>query len=261
LDDLDDLDDETVDDDTARALNALNAAFYREHGADFSAHRTRPWRGWTRLLDWIPESEAGLQVLDVGCGNGRFGRFLADHRRLGLYVGVDASEPLLAIAQEASPPLPCPCRFECRDFVERRPDEALPRGDFDLVVLFGVLHGVPGRERRRALLEASSARLAPGGLLAFTCWGFAQDARLAGRIASWERSPVPVDPLRLEPGDHLLPWGDSGQVLRYGASVDAEQRAWLTSRLAAEPVAEFAEDGPGGDLNHYTVLRAPRDPR
>jgi SAM-dependent methyltransferase len=245
-----------VNDETARALNALNTAFYREHGEDFSAKRTRPWEGWLRLLHWIPGSPQRL--LDVGCGNGRFGRFLAEHRTLARYTGVDASEPLLAIAAASAPP--APCGFETTDFVATPPDEALPPGPFDLAVLFGVLHGVPGRERRRALLEAVAARLAPGGLLAFTCWNFAADARLAGRIVPWERAPSRIDVADLDPGDHLLPWGDGALVFRYSATVGPEERAWLTSRLPVDPVpvAEFAEDGPAGDLNHYTLLRVCR---
>jgi len=99
-------------------------------------------------------------------------------------VGVDASEPLLVIAREQAPDAD-DCRFLSADFDATPPEQALPApplAPFDLAVLFGVLHGVPGRERRRALLEAVCRRLAPGGLLAFTCWRFADDARLAGRI-------------------------------------------------------------------------------
>lgn len=246
-----------MDDATARALNELNLAFYREHGAAFSAKRSRPWRGWSRLLDGIPEAPQGLRVLDVGCGNARFGRFLAGHRRLACYVGVDASDPLLAIARAQAPPADV-CHFLRADFVATPPEQALPDAPpapFDLAVLFGVLHGVPGRERRRALLDALCRRLAPGGLLAFTCWGFAEDARLSGRIVPWERAPVAIDASQLDAGDHLLPWGADGSVVRYSATVDAQERDWLVSGLPLERVAEFAEDGPGKDLNHYTLLR------
>jgi SAM-dependent methyltransferase len=252
-----------MDDETARALNDLNLGFYRDHAAEFSASRARPWRGWNRLLAWIPDT-GGLSLLDVGCGNGRFGRFLAGHRALARYVGVDASAPLLAIARADAPAAAHVDWIEA-DFVVAPPDRVLPAGRFDLAVLFGVLHGVPGRERRRALLEAVATRLAPGGLLAFTCFRFAEDARLAGRSLPWDRARAAlpgcaIDPSRLDPGDHLLPWGADPCVLRYGASIDDGERAWLASDLPLEPVAEFRDDGATTALNHYVLLRKPPAP-
>jgi SAM-dependent methyltransferase len=252
-----------MDDETARALNELNVAFYRDHAAEFSASRARPWRGWERLLAWLPDTGAPVSLLDVGCGNGRFGRFLARHRVLARYAGVDASPPLLAIAR-ADPPAAARLDWTLADFVAAPPDRVLPEGGFDLAVLFGVLHGVPGRERRRALLAAMAARLAPGGLLVFTCFRFAEDARLAGRIVPWESAREalahPIDPARLDPGDHLLPWGDDPCVLRYGASIGEAERAWLVSGLPVDPVAEFRDEGPGAALNQYAVLRRAPDP-
>ena len=244
-----------MDDATASALNTLNLAFYREHGAAFSAKRERPWRGWSKLLDWVP-GEGRLRVLDVGCGNARFGRFLAEHRSPERYTGVDASEPLLAIARQAAP-MAAKCDFQLADFVSTSPERALPGGPFDLAVLFGVLHGVPGRERRRALLEAVTKRVTLGGRVVFTCWNFTEDRRLASRIVPWDRAPaeLALDRRELGPDDHLLPWGEHGRVLRYAATVGPAERAWLTAELPVEVVAEFADDGPGRDLNRYTVLR------
>ena len=144
---------------TAQALAAINRDFYRDHAADFSAKRTVPWQGWERLVTALRSTPGSdpLRVLDVGCGNGRFARYLARElapRALAL-CGVDASEPLLEAARAAGPP---GARWQRGDVVAD-PD-ALPAGPFDLVALFAVIHGVPGRERRRALLAACSSRVA-----------------------------------------------------------------------------------------------------
>lgn len=254
-----------MDDATARALNALNLAFYRQHADDFSAKRERPWPGWTRLLDHLPDTP--LRVLDLGCGNGRFGRFLAARRRIAHYTGVDASEPLLDIAR-AGPPAAGRVDWVAGDLVEA-PERARDRAiaaqgtaaaGYDLVALFGVLHGVPGERRRRTLLEAAARALAPGGLLVFTCWDFAADPRIAGRLLpreAWADLQPPIDADGLGPADHLLPWGDASGAVRYVAAVDAAERARLLRGLPVAMLARFVDDGPERSLNHYTVAAAP----
>jgi SAM-dependent methyltransferase len=160
---------ETVD-----ALRAVNRRFYRERASEFSRSRERPWRGWEEILARAGELlPAHPRVLDVGCGNGRFARFLEE--RLGKafdYCGVDESPLGLAEARR---------RLADRDnraFVEADFLEGpLPKGEFDLLVLFGVLHHVPGRENRIGLLKRLSTLLAPGGLLAFSLWRFAHHPR------------------------------------------------------------------------------------
>src|SRR5215470_16260923 len=91
-----------MDEATIRALNAINRRFYETVVADFDSTRQMPWEGWERIVPLL-QSSALLSVLDVGCGNGRFGRFLAD--RLGKdrlkYVGLDSSAALLERAKIA----------------------------------------------------------------------------------------------------------------------------------------------------------------
>lgn len=246
-----------------RELNAINRRFYSEHARAFGATREDPWPGWERLWEIVvAEGLAdGLEVLDVGCGNGRFGRLLAA-RVPGLrYCGVDASAELLAAAREKGGLGEAP-ELRLLDFVEQPLARALaPQPGarrFSLVTLFGVLHHVPGEARRRQLVAEALSLLRPGGLLCATLWRFHAFARFRERIVPWEEhnrtAETPIDPAQLERGDHLLRWGE-GEGVRYCHFADEAEVARLLTGLPAERVADFESDGREGTLNRYLVLR------
>jgi SAM-dependent methyltransferase len=252
--------DETLDAKTVRLLNAINRSFYREQAAEFSATRESPWPGWTRLLEVVGDGaeESPLEVLDVGCGNGRFAAFLAARGVAFRYLGIDASAPLLEHARARLLP-PGSATWRRVDFLEEPPDTSLPARRFALVALFGVLHHVPGRERRLALLRALARRLRPDGLLALTAWQFEAFRRFRDRLLSWEafndRATEPIDLAQIERGDHLLPWG-RGHGLRFCHFADDVEMEGLLKEAGLEPVERYRDDGHSRDLNRYFVVRA-----
>ena len=250
---------------TRRQLHALSRAFYDDRAAAFDASRIDlPWPGWTRLADQLPAT--GARVLDIGCGNGRFARFLVERGLHFDYVGTDASAGLLAAARErVGPELPGAASFVEDDLLADpdSPGDGLPEGPFSLVVLMGVMHHVPGRDTRRALVEAAARRVAKGGLLAFTRWNFAGRPRFEKRRVDWRAvGPVlgaPIDPAALDPGDGLLRFGDDPEAApRYCHQADdAEFAAWCDAS-GLETVEDFLADGADGDLNrHWIGHRAP----
>ena len=87
---------------TLRQLNALTSQFYERKAASFSATRQAPWRGWSRALDIIAQTDGTfgrhpLAVLDLACGNLRFERFLAERSAGPLSViALDNCGPLVA---------------------------------------------------------------------------------------------------------------------------------------------------------------------
>lgn len=182
-------------------------------------------------------------MLDVGCGNGRFGVFLADRLgRDGLrYVGIDSSAALLDRARLALAGIDA--RLEQRDIVEKPPDESL--GQFDLVALFGVLHHIPGAERRRSLLRGLAERVAPGGLLVFAEWRFMDEARFRERVVAWDAGT------QVEPGDYLLDWRRGENTVRYCHHGDDAEHAQLVAATGMTTVAEYRADA----ANLYAVLR------
>lgn len=193
-------------------------------------------------------------TLDLGCGNGRLGAYLAE--RFGpdrTWVGLDASPELLARAR-ARRDLPRRSRLLRAEL--GAPGLPVAAGAFDLVALVAVLHHVPGEAARAALLQRGAACVAPGGALAASFWRFGAAARIARRRLPFE--DVGIDPADVEPGDALLPFAGDASVPRYGHAFDRAE----VERLARAPGlplrARFDADGREGDLDAWLVWERPQ---
>jgi SAM-dependent methyltransferase len=187
-------------------------------------------------------------VLDVGCGNGRFGVFLAQRRPdISLqYHGVDNNPALLEHARLAFNGLPqVSAVLEERDIIENPPHT----GEYDLVAVFGVLHHIPGYEQRLSFIRSLAERVATGGMLAFACWRFYEYERFRERIVPW-----PED-IQVEANDYLLDWRRGQVSLRYCHYVDDAEHAALVAATGMHEVATYRADGHTGDANRYSLLR------
>lgn len=209
---------------TVHYLNQLNQTFYQTVANSFDVTRSTPWQGWTALLPYIKKPAGSLRVLDLGGGNGRFGVFLADHWGKNIhYTGVDSSEFLLSRAAESLAEIPH--ELHQADLLA---DEFPLTPPYDLVVIFGVLHHIPGFENRRALIERAAGWLSDGGVLALTFWAFYEQSRWRGRIIPWETlSPE----LTLEDGDYLLDWQRDTHALRYCHYVNQTEETRLLAGM------------------------------
>ncbi len=227
---------------TADRLNEINRAFYRTTAGHFDESRQRAWPGWERLTAYL---RAPLRVLDVGCGNGRFGRFLAQRfgRSALRYQGLDNNPELLARARQALSGVNAV--LEERDVIAQPPDS----GSFDLVVAFGVLHHVPGQRQRQDFVRRLAGCVGPGGVLAFACWRFYEYERFRRRIVPWPEG------FAVEPNDFMLDWRGGQRALRYCHYVDDAEHAALIAATGLTVLDDYRADGESGDLNRYTVLR------
>lgn len=231
-----------MDESTALRLNAINSAFYRQTAHDFDATRQRPWSGWTRLLRSVRLPVES--VLDIGCGNGRFGRFLAAQQAHPFdYCGIDSNADLLASASvhlQSSPHIHAD--LLARDILL----QPWPQRSAQLVTLFGLLHHVPGLEKRRSLLRTAADCVLPGGWLAFTAWRFLDSARFQERIVPWS------DDFQVEAGDYLLDWRRGSRAVRYCHHIDDAEHDGLITAANLRVVDDYREDG---GLNRYTILQ------
>ncbi len=226
----------------ARQLIALNRTFYERLAAPFDRSRQLPQPGFTRLLDWLPVP--CQRVLDVGCGNGRFGQFLVENGLTADYVGVDFSQPLLDKAQQQ------PGRFHVRDLSQ--PGCLANLGQFDLIVCLAVLQHIPGRANRQRLLVEMADCLRENGRIFLANWQFMDSPRQRRKRQDW--SQIGLSPDDVAANDHLLNWQRGGFGLRYVCHIDETETAEMVQTANLRLLAQFRSDGKEGNLSLYSVL-------
>ncbi len=258
--------DEALNAATVSALIAINRRFYERYAVEFDATRGRPWPGWQRIVERLPTRTESLSVLDVGCGNARLASFLHSSLAGCLdYLGLDASDGLLKAAAKRCRELPR-CRFQAFELVTGKLDEATGGRRFDLVTAFGVLHHIPGSDRRAALIRDLGQCLQRHGRLAVSIWQLHRSPGFERKTVSWERynqrrrehdgrsMAEIVDLGEIEAGDYLLAWNGRQDPPRYcHFPVTDEVESWVAAS-GLEIRDRFTADGPGGGGNLYLVL-------
>jgi 2-polyprenyl-3-methyl-5-hydroxy-6-metoxy-1,4-benzoquinol methylase len=244
----------------ARLLE-LNRRFYATVGGEFDRTRQGLPTGMVEVAGRLAARAAAtgqkpMRVVDVGCGNGRFARALAQVGLAAAYLGVDAEASLLAAAGEQTAALPqVATRFLQVDIAD--PDWASPlaaQGPFDTVICLAVLHHFPGFTLRQRIVSDLAHLLAPGGIVALSTWQFLASERLSNKQVEW--TEVGVDPGELEPGDALLPWNQGARALRYVHQLDLAEVETLAHAAGLRVIDTFRADGKEGNLNLYALLRA-----
>lgn len=202
-------------------LLKLNRQFYLKTQKYFNRSRQAPWSGWQKLLSYLPGlRRQSLKVLDLGCGNGRFGKWLASHRQID-YVGMDENQYLLDRAQIG--------RLIKQDITKPWP----LKNKFDLVAILGVMHHLPP-SHRLPLLRRAVARLNPGGILFLSFWEF--------------------DPAKGKPlgnNDYLMPWKLGVFAERYCHLYTQKEILQLIEPLKLILSTSYLAD----KSNRYVILR------
>lgn len=230
---------------TAQILRHLNAQFYRSLADSFAASRAAPQPGFALLLDWLPVPADTL--LDVGCGNGRFGHYLLAQQRIRQVTGVDFSAELLQKARALLPQ----ATFIQGDMTQ--PGFLASLGQFDTIACLAAMQHVPGRANRLALLQELAAHLRAHGRIFLANWQFMSSPRQQRKLRPW--SEIGLTPADVEPDDYLLTWQRDGFGLRYVCQIDEAETTALATQAGLRILHQFRSDGQEGDLSLYTVLQ------
>ncbi|MEM7116864.1 MAG: class I SAM-dependent methyltransferase [Chloroflexota bacterium] len=230
----------------SRKLVELNQKFYASLADPFAVSRFNPQKGFFEMLSHLPERCE--TVLDVGCGNGRFGHFLQDRHPLSSYVGVDFTVELLTKGEN----LVRNATFYQRDMSQ--PDCLAGLGQFDLVICLAAMHHIPGREARVQLLRQMGERLVENGRIMTSTWQFMDSERQRRKVRDW--SEIGLSAAALDPTDYLLTWQKDGFGLRYVAMIDEAETAVLAELAGLNIAGQFRNDGREGNLSLYTIFEA-----
>lgn len=227
----------------AQKLLALNREFYRAQAQSFAETRETPQPGFDRLRSALPR--VPCEVLDVGCGNSRFGHYLQQHNALSHYAGVDFSDELLAQAA-----LRVPGDYFQRDLSQAGCLDNLVH--YDVVACLAVLQHIPGYENRLRLLREMKERVEGNGRIFLSTWQFMDSERQRRKLRNW--AEIGLSAADVEPNDYLLTWQRDGFGLRHVCLVDETQTAKLAAAAGLHILDQFRSDGKEGNLNLYTVF-------
>ena len=251
---------------TAERLSYVTSEFYAQQTQSFSATRQMPWQGWQQCLDAMPQLLVGEKpsVLDVGCGNLRFARYLCDEAKIvpAEYFAVDNCKPLVENG-EADTQV-SELAFIELDVIKSLLDNTLSSRliipPCDLVVAFGFLHHVPGAQKRIQLLRTLLEKTKPGGFVCVSFWQFMNSQKLAAKAQETTAQglrALGIDSSELEQNDYLIGWQDKADTWRYCHHFSQEELDELLVNLGSDVrvCAQFSADGKDNNLNRYVILQ------
>lgn len=242
-----------MDEKIREALIQLNRQFYDEFASSFSFTRSQPQVGVRRVADMLGTD---INILDLGCGNAQFMKYLQSQGFTGSYTGMDASANLLRDAASLfQPGQGMRASFLEADLCQPGWLDALGDQRFQVVTAFAVLHHIPGAEQRKILMTEMKNLLVNSGLFIFSTWQFQNSPKLMGRVLPWES--LGLHGTDLEVGDTLLDWraqSPAGQVgLRYVHLFSERELEALRLDCGFSLVESFYSDGKQGNLALYQV--------
>jgi len=184
---------------------------YNHIAEEFSDSRGAAWKDFEHFLPYLHSVESRkTEILDLGCGNGRFLNFLEEKATNFHYTGIDNSKNLIHIAAQKHPNN----NFLLGDFLEiPAPDE-----QFNAIVSIAAFHHLPTLELRKKALQEMLRVLKPGGIMILTTWNLWQKKYWRLALNAFSQS-ISSDTAF---NDFFVPWGKEKTPRYYHAFTPPE---------------------------------------
>jgi ubiquinone/menaquinone biosynthesis C-methylase UbiE len=185
---------------TAKNLLQKVVKDYSKISTEFSNSRKHNWSEFESYLPYIKDQDI---LIDLGCGNGRFYKFIKEHRKLN-YTGIDNNPELINFAKKLNPGV----EFENGDIL----DIPVQDKSVDVIACIAALHHIPSKELRKDAIQETHRVLREKGIYILSVWNLFQRKY---RKYIWKARFKSIFTLgRFDSRDTLIPWGKSG-VKRY----------------------------------------------
>lgn len=223
---------------------------YSTYAQEFSSTRQAPWQGWKRLLKYLKAVDRP-SILDLGCGNGRFLKYLVNSGvEVSSYLGVDNSSELLHMTDEFMDRVRNTnklAKFELLnlDFEDISWATSITE-KFNFIGAFGITHHLKTPLSRTKFFESTNFLLKPKGILAVTFWDFLGIDRYQNKI-----SPIKVEGSK---NDYLMSFGNQGAT-RFCHYYNPLEIIEYTNQLPFNLIEEFFEDGAENNQNKYLIFK------
>ncbi|HTW96753.1 MAG TPA: methyltransferase domain-containing protein [Candidatus Methylomirabilis sp.] len=187
--------------DTQKELLRIVKSNYEEDARTFDETREKPI--WPPLAAQLKKVPAGARVLDVGCGNGRLLKVLAE--RQVKFLGVDQSEALIKICRDKYPEY----QFRIGDILNLG---EMPEYDFDYVFCVAVLHHLPGADSRLRALRQLKNKIKSGGKIILTVWNMWSLDKYRQMLYKFALLKI-IGKNKMDFGDVLFDWRAPGGMM------------------------------------------------
>ncbi|WP_416466422.1 class I SAM-dependent methyltransferase [Pseudomonas sp. LFS044] len=142
--------------------NVLSATMYQDHNAELVEQRDQAEK--TAMADMLGLGQA-QRILDIGCGTGRWGWFLAEQCQALDYLGLDFSASLIAKAEQEAATRQLPgMHFQVMSATDIQPDALSVKGPFDLALISGLLIYLNDADCVKVLRDAAHLTAVGGGI-------------------------------------------------------------------------------------------------
>jgi len=225
--------------DTQKELLKIVKKNYEDDARTFD--ETREKHIYSPLLEMLQEVFLGARVLDVGCGNGRLLRVLAE--RHAKYVGVDQSESLINICKGKYPEY----KFAVEDILNLG---NLSDYDFDYVFCIAVLHHLPSADLRLQALKQLKNKIKANGKIVLTVWNMWPQEKYRKMIYKFTLLKF-FGRVKADFGDVLFDWRapNSQMSKRYYHMFTKREVEKLAKKVGLKIEKSFKDN-----FNYYLVL-------